>query len=81
MLLEEAIGLKIELFYIVKSICNKKQLIIRNPLSTRPWQHVLDPLHGYFACGKIIFSKLDMKIIRIFFLPLTLDLTLNQIKC
>ena len=25
----------------------KKKLIIRNPNSTRPWQHVLDPLLGY----------------------------------
>ena len=25
----------------------KKKLILRNLLSTRPWQHVLEPLSGY----------------------------------
>ncbi len=24
-------------------------LVLRNPLATRPWQHVLEPLHGYLA--------------------------------
>ncbi|MDA9037220.1 CDP-glucose 4,6-dehydratase [Flavobacteriaceae bacterium] len=32
---------------IVRSIFENKKLIIRNPKSTRPWQHVLDPLNGY----------------------------------
>ena len=25
----------------------KQTLMIRNPLATRPWQHVLEPLSGY----------------------------------
>ena len=25
----------------------RKKVIIRSPNSTRPWQHVLDPLYGY----------------------------------
>ena len=32
---------------IIKSWQNSKPLVLRNPLSTRPWQHVLDPLYGY----------------------------------
>ncbi|WP_366140457.1 CDP-glucose 4,6-dehydratase [uncultured Tateyamaria sp.] len=24
-------------------------LVLRNPLATRPWQHVLEPLHGYLS--------------------------------
>ena len=32
---------------IVRSIFEKKKLQIRNPKSTRPWQHVLEPLNGY----------------------------------
>ncbi len=45
---------------IVKSISNKKELIIRNPTSTRPWQHVLDPLHGYILLAeKLYISRLD----------------------
>ena len=31
----------------IKSILKKDSLKIRNPYSTRPWQHVLDPLNGY----------------------------------
>ena len=32
---------------IYKSIQKNKSLIIRNPKSVRPWQHVLEPLSGY----------------------------------
>ena len=32
---------------ILRSIETKSKLIIRNPLFTRPWQHVLDCLSGY----------------------------------
>ncbi len=30
---------------------NNKSLEIRNPLSTRPWQHVLEPVFGYLELG------------------------------
>jgi len=32
---------------IVKSVIDSKIVTIRNPSSTRPWQYVLDCLHGY----------------------------------
>jgi CDP-glucose 4,6-dehydratase len=32
---------------IVRAFQSDKKVVIRNPLSTRPWQHVLDPLTGY----------------------------------
>ncbi len=32
---------------IVKSIENKKNIIIRNPRATRPWQHVIEPIGAY----------------------------------
>ena len=32
---------------IVRSKVENRSLVIRNLGSTRPWQHVLDPLHGY----------------------------------
>jgi CDP-glucose 4,6-dehydratase len=32
---------------LVRAFSKNSDLIIRNPLSTRPWQHVLDPLTGY----------------------------------
>ena len=31
-----------------------KEVVIRNPASTRPWQHVLEPLSGYLRAGQIL---------------------------
>lgn len=36
---------------IVRAAFGGKTLTIRNPDSTRPWQHVLDPLAGYLMVG------------------------------
>ena len=35
----------------------KKELIIRSPKSTRPWQHVLEPISGYILLGEYISSN------------------------
>jgi CDP-glucose 4,6-dehydratase len=32
---------------LVRAFQTKNRLVVRNPQSTRPWQHVLDPLTGY----------------------------------
>jgi CDP-glucose 4,6-dehydratase len=32
---------------LIHSLATGEKLIIRNPKASRPWQHVLDPLHGY----------------------------------
>lgn len=32
---------------IINSIFNGKKFTLRNPYSTRPWQHVLEPISGY----------------------------------
>jgi CDP-glucose 4,6-dehydratase len=34
-----------------------ESLIIRNPLATRPWQHVLEPLSGYLTLAQALFQK------------------------
>ena len=39
---------------IVKSLLYKEVIKIRNPYSTRPWQHVLEPLSGYLSLAKAI---------------------------
>lgn len=31
-------------------------LMLRNPQATRPWQHVLDPLHGYLLLAQTLFD-------------------------
>ena len=34
------------------SINQKKNLILRNPTFIRPWQYVLEPLHGYIKLAE-----------------------------
>ncbi|MDT0593758.1 CDP-glucose 4,6-dehydratase [Glaciecola petra] len=36
---------------IIRAIDSKQNVIIRSPKSTRPWQHVLEPLSGYLWLG------------------------------
>jgi CDP-glucose 4,6-dehydratase len=36
----------------IRSLMNKKELTIRSPNSTRPWQHVLEPISGYLLLAK-----------------------------
>lgn len=41
---------------LVRAFSKNSELRIRNPLSTRPWQHVLDPLTGYL---EMIYQALN----------------------
>jgi CDP-glucose 4,6-dehydratase len=34
-----------------RAVAQGKPLLIRNPRATRPWQHVLEALHGYLLLG------------------------------
>lgn len=42
---------------IFRSIENNEELIIRNPGSVRPWQHVLDPLAGYIELSEKMWQS------------------------
>lgn len=33
-----------------------RQVLIRSPRATRPWQHVLEPLRGYLTLAQLLFS-------------------------
>jgi len=35
-------------------------LDIRHPQATRPWQHVLEPLHGYLCLAEILWSQPEL---------------------
>lgn len=37
---------------LIRGFLNKEPIEIRNPQSTRPWQHVLDPLMGYLKTAE-----------------------------
>lgn len=40
----------------IRAILKGEQIIIRNPSSIRPWQHVLEPLSGYLLLAERLFS-------------------------
>lgn len=40
----------------IKAFEAKEPLIIRNPLATRPWQHVLEPLSGYLILAQALYQ-------------------------
>ena len=42
---------------IIRAIKNKESVKIRNPNSIRPWQHVMDPLHGYIQLAEKLGSN------------------------
>ncbi|PVD53475.1 CDP-glucose 4,6-dehydratase [Terrimonas sp.] len=39
---------------IIRSLQAKQNIIVRNPSSVRPWQHVLEPLTGYLLLGGLL---------------------------
>lgn len=41
----------------IKAWAQNGTLTIRNPHSTRPWQHVLEPLSGYLLVGSYLLKK------------------------
>ncbi len=42
---------------IIRAIENNTELVIRNPNSIRPWQHVVEPLNGYLILGQKMFEE------------------------
>lgn len=43
----------------VRAWSGGKPVVIRNPLATRPWQHVLEPLSGYLTLGQKLYQDSD----------------------
>ena len=44
----------------IKALEEGKKILIRNPSSTRPWQHVLEPLNGYLKLAEKIFNTYEI---------------------
>jgi CDP-glucose 4,6-dehydratase len=42
---------------ILRAFEQQQPVIIRNPLSTRPWQHVLEPLSGYLVLAERLYNE------------------------
>ncbi|MBR2504775.1 MAG: CDP-glucose 4,6-dehydratase, partial [Elusimicrobiaceae bacterium] len=41
----------------VRAIEAGEEIEIRNPVATRPWQHVLEPLSGYLLLGHLLYTQ------------------------
>jgi len=41
----------------IKAFEVNEALVIRNPLATRPWQHVLEPLSGYLVLAQALYQQ------------------------
>ena len=48
---------------LIKSFLSGTTLSVRNPNSTRPWQHVLDPLRGYLITLETVLGKSEISAI------------------
>ena len=44
---------------ILRAFEKLEPVVIRNPLSTRPWQHVLEPLSGYLVLAENLYNHGD----------------------
>lgn len=40
----------------IKALLNGEKIRIRNPHAIRPWQHVLEPLHGYLLLAERLYT-------------------------
>lgn len=42
---------------ILRAFEQQQPVIVRNPLATRPWQHVLEPLSGYLLLAEKLYTE------------------------
>ncbi len=42
---------------VVRAIASGKPVVLRNPTSVRPWQHVLEPVSGYLALAEALLAS------------------------
>lgn len=42
---------------VIQSYNEGKQVVIRNPKATRPWQHVIEPLSGYLVLAEQLYNN------------------------
>ena len=41
----------------IRTLINGGEIVVRNPNSIRPWQHVLDPLSGYLQLAQKLYTE------------------------
>lgn len=64
---------------IVKALYFGEQLVVRNLTSTRPWQHVLDPLLGYLIAIEMALSGQKKEMTSYNFGPIDSSLSVERV--
>ena len=62
---------------LIRSFSSGQKMAVRNPASTRPWQHVLDPLSGYVSALDAILG--GEKISSVNFGPDTQSIAVSEV--
>jgi len=62
---------------LIRSFTSGQKMAVRNPASTRPWQHVLDPLSGYISTLEAILG--NEKISSVNFGPDTKSIAVSDV--
>jgi CDP-glucose 4,6-dehydratase len=62
---------------LIRGIMSSSSIRIRNPESTRPWQHVMDPLAGYLMCLDLILAGHNIE--KVNFGPTGNPMTVHQL--
>ena len=44
----------------IRSLLQGETIAVRNPIATRPWQHVLEPLSGYLWLGALLTGEVTL---------------------
>ncbi len=47
---------------LVRAIVARRDLVLRKPDATRPWQHVLEPLSGYLWLGSLLTDRVELGV-------------------
>lgn len=62
---------------LIRGFLYSEKVVVRNPLSTRPWQHVLDPLYGYLLQIEATLQGQQAEILN--FAPMENSLSVDDI--
>lgn len=62
---------------LIRGFVSNSVVQVRNPQSTRPWQHVLDPLYGYLLTLEAQLNGLDIEALN--FGPTEESMTVNEV--
>ena len=48
----------------IRALKNKSKIVVRNPLATRPWQHILESLGGYLLLGSKLIDQDEKELVK-----------------